>query len=85
MEFIETNTLVGLCIQRSDSIELAYFYCITVCLIFSCRPCSSLRGSMNCLIDALVFILQSDKLQMDEIDVLTYVKQWANVNAVSNT
>ena len=35
--------------------------------------------------DALVFILQSDKLQMDEIDVLTYVKQWANVNAVSNT
>lgn len=33
--------------------------------------------------DALVFILQSDKLQMDEVDILTYVKQWANVNAVS--
>ena len=28
-------------------------------------------------------MLQSDKLQMDEVEILKHVKQWANINAVS--
>lgn len=35
--------------------------------------------------DALIFVLQSDKLQMDEVDILDHVKHWANVNAVSHS
>ena len=32
--------------------------------------------------DALAFILQSDKLKMDEEDILNRVMEWAAVNSV---
>ena len=33
--------------------------------------------------DALAFVLRSDKLKMDELEILDKVKEWASVNAVS--
>lgn len=33
--------------------------------------------------DTLTFILESDKLQVDEKDIVAIVKQWGDVNAVS--
>ena len=35
--------------------------------------------------DALAFVLRSDKLKMDEIEILNKVREWASVNAVSST
>ncbi len=35
--------------------------------------------------DSLAFVLRSDKLKMDELDILSKVKEWASVNAVSHT
>ncbi len=34
--------------------------------------------------DALAFVLRSDKLKLDEIEILDNVKEWASVNAVSH-
>ena len=33
--------------------------------------------------DALMILLKSDSLQMDELDLLNAVREWATVNAVS--
>ena len=32
--------------------------------------------------EALAFTLKSDKLKMDEVDILDKVKEWAQVNSV---
>lgn len=34
--------------------------------------------------DALIEILKSDELMLDEADIIKYIKEWATVNAVSN-
>lgn len=33
--------------------------------------------------DALIEILKSDELMLDEADIIKYIKEWATVNAVS--
>ena len=33
--------------------------------------------------DALSFVLRSDKLRMDEYNILEKVKEWASINSVS--
>ena len=33
--------------------------------------------------DSLAFVLKSDKLKLDELEILEKVKEWASVNAVS--
>ena len=35
--------------------------------------------------ESLIEVLQSDKLKMDEVDLLKYVKDWATINSVSHS
>ena len=41
------------------------------------------RGFNEMSEDAVAFVLQSDRLRMDEADILEKVTEWATVNSVS--
>ena len=58
--------------------EFMYFYIILQSVLKS-------KAFQELSDESLIEVLQSDKLKMDEVDLLKYVKDWATINSVSHS
>lgn len=56
------------------------FFCVCVCLV---KAVFKTRGFHEMSEETLIFLMQSDGLQLDEGEILKAMKDWASVNSVS--
>ena len=78
---INTTTVVGCRLAKAHM-----YVCLVVTLVillFSLQSAFESKGFSEVSADTLSYLLQSDRLAMEEEDILDKVKEWANISSVS--
>ena len=57
---------------------------LSVCLSVCLQSVFESKGFSEVSADTLSYLLQSDRLTMEEEDILDKVKEWANISSVSH-
>lgn len=60
--------------------DIHWFACLLLCL----QSVFESKGFSEVSADTLSYLLQSDRLAMEEEDILDKVKEWANISSVSD-
>ena len=58
-------------------------FSLSVCLSVCLQSVFESKGFSEVSADTLSYLLQSDRLNMEEEDILDKVKEWANISSVS--
>lgn len=78
---VNTATVVGCRLAKA-----CMYLCLVVTLVillFSLQSVFESKGFSEVSADTLSYLLQSDRLAMEEEDILDKVKEWANISSVS--